>query len=944
MAGILGLPNADILFKSDVSYIVEEDFEDWNDNAWTVTENGTGSSVTVVAGAAYKGSFGARLVVGSGSVSAPGKSARIEKTFTDVYGIYLDCRIRFKSITVSSGDKVEIIQFRDSVYGWLGHVSVEELNGSYYLSIEDDWGNDEILTDQALGLDTWYHLVVYFKAANGITGAWEVDLDEVSLYSNTAIRTTTGDYDVDELYLGPTRIISDTDEVDIDLDEVYVDDDAIAVSIEPDDEVILALMLHLGCTKEISSFEAVLDRGNPDYDQKMDPGETNALSTGLETSIYLGRGSNKPLLLTGQIEEIDYEDQVEEYQFRNVVRIRGRCQGYQLFGRKYDGDLISDVGTGTKNYEKSSGDASSCVAYLIDNYTSLSHSRVNDDLASNAAADQTDVVVEDGTKFAANDLVKIKDDNGWEYQRIASITSNTLTMANNLTNSYATADSAKVYLDLIERSSTAFTQLKYSHTTIFDILRFICDVSDLSGAIGYEMRVEYDGKFSFFPKETKAESYSLSDECQYQSYLKDASRIKNRITVFGKKDKPYPLDADGQAYSDEWTETYSQNLVAVSQDIAADQKDIKVAENASDVFSVGDWLWITDTKDGIIGEIGQIAEITKSAGNDDTITLEDNISSAYTTANYAVVWEVGSDRAWGYLPQGATNDFSISLSGSPVHTGSYSVEVVFNNALSAAYILFVLPEGSEANMDDYPVLKGMIRFASTAPELFQVTLYSGSCGANNYAVSSPIGITQVDQWAKFEVLGGSDNADAWVVGSSMDWTDIKVIVFTVLYSAAGTYTFNIDRLHYSGKRWGGGNNNAASDGFAEDTSSQTTYGLRELVVISELLLSDAECEAKAQALLDFYKSERITLEVVSNNVDWTNYRPAAGNTVGLDLDSLGVTGETYRIDTIVILFRAEDNSLTASYTLGKTPKLSADYTYSLSRKVRELERKYENIR
>lgn len=66
-------------------------------------------------------------------------------------------------------------------------------------------------------------------------------------------------------------------------------------------------------------------------------------------------------------------------------------------------------------------------------------------LTSDAASGQTDVIVADGSLFFAGQELTLKDDNNSEDCTISSISSNTLTMTANLTNSYATADSAEVF-------------------------------------------------------------------------------------------------------------------------------------------------------------------------------------------------------------------------------------------------------------------------------------------------------------------------------------------------------------------------------------------------------------------------------------------------------------------------------------------------------------------
>ena len=719
----------------------------------------------------------------------------------------------------------------------------------------------------------------------------------------------------------------------------YLDDISI-IGGSLNNNIILAINIHLGCTNEVSSFDIMLDRGNVDY-----PYTFLATGTGTDIEIYLGRGSNKPLLLTGQIDEIEYIDEVVDFSFRNVCMIRGRCNGYQLFDRYWDGDLIATVGTAYRNYTRTSGDASSMVAYLIDKYTSLSHLRVSDNIASDATIAQKDITVDDGSLFSENQLVKIEDDYNWEYNRIDSIAGNVLTMYNNLICEYTTANNGKVWIDLIEKTGesdaqvpTTFTELLYINTIVFDIIKYIAEVVDLDGVIGYDTRIEYDGKFAFFSKGSKSESYTLQDECQLNRYLKDANRIKNKVWVYGKEDKPYPKDVDGQIYGDSWTDLATpSNLAWLTVNANSGQKDITLDTDQGAQFSEGDIIWIIDRETLNKGE-----QLTVDSVAGDVITCTTNLVNSYTTANQAVIFELFTNGGWGFYPLDA-DGVSIISENTIVYVGTYSVEFQVTAAITSALPLFAFRSGTTVDMDDYKHVKVMLYFQTNKPDYISLRLYSDET-VNGYAKSNPIAINEVDEWVEIDVEGGTNSADNWEVGSTFDWNAVKRVGIFVYRTAGGTWTFYIDRLHFFGKRWGGGSDNATVDGYAENTSSIDTYGIRELKITSDLLLSDAECEAKAQALIDFYSSERLVIEVSTENLDWTTYNPMAGNKVAADLDVLGVTGITYRIDSIDIAFRSSDNSLSLVFTLDDTPMKLADYLYKLSERLRNLERNYEKIR
>ncbi|MCW4018006.1 MAG: hypothetical protein NWF00_04920 [Candidatus Bathyarchaeota archaeon] len=125
-----------------------------------------------------------------------------------------------------------------------------------------------------------------------------------------------------------------------------------AYSIDTAD--IQEILVHLGCSKEVSSFEVKLQNWNGKYS----PGGAAPLSVGIDGSISLGRGANCPLIITGHVEKVLFDEEpVEHY-----VTLSGRCWGERLFRRTYTGSL-----SGLK------GEA--IVKTLLDSYSGLSHNR-----------------------------------------------------------------------------------------------------------------------------------------------------------------------------------------------------------------------------------------------------------------------------------------------------------------------------------------------------------------------------------------------------------------------------------------------------------------------------------------------------------------------------------------------------------------------------------------
>jgi hypothetical protein len=112
--------------------------------------------------------------------------------------------------------------------------------------------------------------------------------------------------------------------------------------------------------------------------------------------------------------------------------------------------------------------------------------------------------------------------------------------------------------ELIEDTDTTYTLLDYENTPVFDVLRYIASSADKTGTVGFDFRVEPDAKFAFFPRNSKTGSVSLSELIEESEYRRDIHRIRNRIMTYGARERPYPLDVDGRAWSDSLTEDLTQ--------------------------------------------------------------------------------------------------------------------------------------------------------------------------------------------------------------------------------------------------------------------------------------------------------------------------------------------------------------------------------------------------
>ena len=149
-------------------------------------------------------------------------------------------------------------------------------------------------------------------------------------------------------------------------------------TVAPPQGDITELTLHLGCTNEVSSFEAVL----ANFDGKYSPNGQSAIGVGLDGSISVGRGSACPLLMTCRVENVKYESAPSE----SYVHVSGRCWGERLFRRVV-----------TKTYLNMKGE--DIVKDLLDYYVGLSHVRNSTELVETTDTTYTNLSYQDTPVF-----------------------------------------------------------------------------------------------------------------------------------------------------------------------------------------------------------------------------------------------------------------------------------------------------------------------------------------------------------------------------------------------------------------------------------------------------------------------------------------------------------------------------------------------------------------
>ncbi|MEM3788280.1 MAG: hypothetical protein QXN95_00225 [Candidatus Bathyarchaeia archaeon] len=273
---------------------------------------------------------------------------------------------------------------------------------------------------------------------------------------------------------------------------------------------VIECRVHLGCTKEVSSFELLLQN----WDGKYSPNGSVPLAVGMDGSIFIGRGSNVPQIITCRIESIKHESTPNEH----YTLVSGRCWGERLFRRVFTGA-----------FENMKGEA--IVKYLLDYYVGLSH-------------------VRDST-------------------------------------------------ELVENTDTTYTWLEYENTPVWDIIKYIAESADKNGVVGFDFRVAPDGKFEFFPKNSKTSPVSLTDRIEASEYQRDIFRIRNKIKVLGSLEKKLPSDdnEDGLTETrDNWYPYYDDHdVVDIPDHVSKDGEKIYTDSNSIRV----NWVYNSTTKDRI---------------------------------------------------------------------------------------------------------------------------------------------------------------------------------------------------------------------------------------------------------------------------------------------------------------------------------------------------------
>jgi hypothetical protein len=238
------------------------------------------------------------------------------------------------------------------------------------------------------------------------------------------------------------------------------------------------------------------------------------------------------------------------------------------------------------------------------------------------------------------------------------------------------------------------------------------------------------------------------------------------------------------------------------------------------------------------------------------------------------------------------------------------------------YFTFNTPQ----NLNTYPKLYiVLLRDAHIRADGFSIELFDTAYRAAGQVLSN----VNENEPSAFALDVGEAYAANWGPQAGFDWTHVSVIrIDGWLVDTLTSGFLWVMQLFFGGARY---------SSIQQDTASQATYGLRELVDVDEELWSDTDCLLRARAILASMKdpSEYITLK--STVVDYGNSPLFPADTIAVSLPNENINGN-FRILSAEYHVKAETGELEVTLELGREKALLADYVYALRSKVDRVNR------
>ncbi|HML03039.1 MAG TPA: hypothetical protein VK487_06660 [Candidatus Bathyarchaeia archaeon] len=462
-------------------------------------------------------------------------------------------------------------------------------------------------------------------------------------------------------------------------------------------------------------------------------------------------------------------------------------------------------------------------------------------------------------------------------------------------------------VDLIQSTSDTFDLLKYANSSITDILNYLASCCDLNGVIGYEYRVEQDGLFSFFPIGAMPNSINLNGVFEHSEYNEDISQVLNMISVFGVASKPNV--ASMNFGTNESTPYIGSTVNAQSN---AGQNNLYVSAPTN--FSGGQKIFIYNYPNF---EENSVASVQSTY-----IVCGSALQNTYMSPAAVIVFANSSgaqSQGWGPIYSSPT----ITANSSIVFTGNYSVQVSGPGGAPGTGVIFYWGKANPISMFTFPFIN--LNICTTVAAGVFVAFYDQSFNTVGQYFEE---VMNDGNFHQIQLQGGPASAtDGWTPGTggwngspNFDWSNI-IAIMIIMMTTSGV-TFCIDGMYFGG---------AMYSGSSAGSASIATYGERDYSETDDQLLTDAACNFRAQALVNYYQSLAKSFTLKTTVLDYGTDIIQGGDTITLNLPNIGISNGSYRVDSCEYYIdqTLKDPCLEVTLSVGKVSPLLADYMMAL---------------
>jgi len=162
---------------------------------------------------------------------------------------------------------------------------------------------------------------------------------------------------------------------------------------------------------------------------------------------------------------------------------------------------------------------------------------------------------------------------------------------------------------------------------------------------------------------------------------------------------------------------------------------------------------------------------------------------------------------------------------------------------------------------------------------------------------------RVGKYDLMEIPVGPKSDARWLTIGTPAWDNIATVEFWAQWSAQ--QTIKLDFLHFAYARY---------SGFAEDTTSQADYGVRELSITDDALPNDTECGKRALTMIKQLKDPPVRLDVtIPGN---TNIK--IGDRLSMTIPAENIDSVDYDVVTVIKNFNKETGFTTSASMLNST--------------------------